>query len=117
MRKLAFALIIFLAILLTILAVACAPKQAPPSVSQSNNTVEIKNFAFNPPAITIKKGQTITWTNNDSASHTITSTGNFDSGVIAPGGQWSFTFNQTGTFDYICTIHPTMKGTVVVSSD
>ncbi len=55
----------------------------------------------------------ITWTNRDSAPHTITGD-NFDSGSISQGSTFSQTFKDAGTFDYVCTIHPSMKGKVVV---
>ncbi len=81
------------------------------------NTVTIQNFAFNPVTVTISKGQTVTWTNMDSVSHTITSTtGDFDSGLISSGKTFSHTFNTAGTFEYSCTIHPSMQhGKVIVT--
>jgi len=85
---------------------------------KATNTVTIQNFAFSPASITIKKGTTVTWTNKDSATHTVTesdsSTGP-DSGDLANGKSYSFTYNQTGTFSYHCSIHPNMTGTVKVT--
>lgn len=83
----------------------------------SGTTVDIKNFAFNPATITISKGQTVTWTNMDSAPHTVTSTtGVFDSKSIEPGQTFSYTFNDAGTFEYSCTNHPSMQhGKVIVT--
>jgi plastocyanin len=71
--------------------------------------------AYNPGDLTIAVGTTVTWTNADVVSHTSTSdaTG-WNSGVIAPGGQFSFGFPAAGTFSYHCAIHPGMVGTVVV---
>lgn len=82
----------------------------------STNSVSIKNFTFNPSEITIKKGETVVWTNEDSTSHTVTSdSGNeLDSGSITPGQTYSHTFNTAGTFDYHCSIHTSMKGRVTV---
>jgi plastocyanin len=60
-------------------------------------------------------GTTVTWTNNDPSQHTATSTGNFDSGVLAQGGTFSFTFDTAGTYDYICSLHPNMTGQIVVT--
>ncbi len=79
--------------------------------------VAISNFTFNPLTITINNGTTVTWTNNDNVAHTVTSvTGVFDSSSISPGSTWSYTFNQTGTFEYGCTIHPSIPhGTVTVT--
>ena len=60
-------------------------------------------------------GTTVTWMNTDSISHTSTSdVSGWNSGVVAPGGQFSFAFQTAGTFPYHCTIHPGMVGTVVV---
>ena len=82
--------------------------------------VEIKNFAFNPQNINILQGTTVVWTNNDGLDHTVTSdTGIFDSGAIAPGQTFEWTFNESGTFDYHCSFHPTiptMHGEVMVTS-
>lgn len=80
------------------------------------------SFAFSPATITIKVGTTVTWTNNTSVPHTVTSDDNttFDSGLNTPiaanGGTFSFTFTKAGTFAYHCQIHPFMKATVIVQS-
>jgi len=82
------------------------------------NTVTIQNFAFLPGDITIKKGTTVTWTNNDSTAHSVNETDNQkgpDSGNLNPGDKYSFTFDQTGTFKYRCNLHPEMLGTVTVT--
>jgi len=76
---------------------------------------DIVGFAFKPDVIEVKKSMKVTWTNRDSVSHTVTSAGNFDSGIIKPGDSWSKVFDTPGTYDYICSIHPMMKGKVVVS--
>ncbi len=83
----------------------------------AGNAVTIQNFAFNPITTTISTGQTVTWTNMDSVPHTITSTtGVFSSGPISPGKTFSYTFNNAGTYEYSCTIHPTMQhGKVTVT--
>jgi len=69
--------------------------------------VTIANFAFSPANVTIKAGDTVTWTNNDTVAHTVTGTG-FDSGPIPQGGTFQHTFDAAGSFDYKCTIHPSM---------
>ncbi|MDA4128267.1 MAG: plastocyanin/azurin family copper-binding protein [Thaumarchaeota archaeon] len=73
---------------------------------------------FSPSNFTAKVGQTVTWSNGDGSTHTVTSKGSslFDSGNIASGGTFSYTFTQAGTYQYYCTIHPWMIGTVVVTS-
>lgn len=82
------------------------------------NSVSIANMAFAPADISVPKGTTVTWTNNDSVAHTVTEndgkTGP-DSGDLAPSKTYSFTFNSTGTFKYHCTIHPNMMGSVTVT--
>ncbi|MDA0524286.1 cupredoxin domain-containing protein [Methanococcoides alaskense] len=82
-------------------------------------TVEviIENFEFAPEEIRISVGDTITWTNLDTAPHTATDNNDmFDSGTLAEGESFSMTFEEAGTYDYICTIHPYMKGTVIVEA-
>src|SRR5215217_7350866 len=81
-------------------------------------TVNIKNFAFNPPNVTVAPGTTVTWVNNDQTAHTATATdpaGAFDSGTLQPGQSYSFTFDKPGTYAYHCNIHPDMTATVTVS--
>ncbi len=77
--------------------------------------VAIENFAFNPATVEISVGDTVMWTNFDSAPHTATGNeGEFDSGTLQTDQSFSFTFEEAGDFDYICTIHPSMEGVVVV---
>ena len=78
------------------------------------NTVIIKEFEFQPKELTIQKGEKVTWTNEDSANHTITST-SFDSGNIGKGKSYEYTFDTAGIFEYACKIHPSMKGTIIVN--
>ena len=68
--------------------------------------------------IVVKAGTKVTWENRDNTQHTTTSTASppiWDSGILNPGQDFSFTFNSTGTFSYICNVHP-MAGTVIVVS-
>jgi plastocyanin len=78
--------------------------------------VVLQNFAFSPATLTVSAGTTVTWTNKDSATHTVTSTqGNvLNSPNMPQGSTFSFTFNQKGTFDYHCSIHQSMTGQVIV---
>lgn len=90
------------------------PSSGTPDPSQGT-AISIQNFAFNPDSVTVSVGTTVTWTNNDTVSHTVTSTdGAFDSGNIAPGDTFTFTFSTAGSFSYICSYHPNMTATVVV---
>jgi plastocyanin len=73
------------------------------------------NRAYNPADVTVDVGSTVTWTNADREAHTTTSNqSGWNSGAIAPGAQFSFTYQTAGTFPYHCTIHPGMTGTVTV---
>lgn len=84
--------------------------------SASSNSVTIQSMAFSPQDIKVKVGEKVTWTNQDSVTHTVTSdTGAFDSGSVANGGTFSFTFTKEGTFPYHCNIHTSMTGQVTVS--
>jgi plastocyanin len=81
----------------------------------ASGQVVIKNFAYNPASMTIEAGDTVTWTNDDGVTHTVTAdNGEFDSGDLAPGKTFSFTFATAGTYPYHCSIHASMHGTVVV---
>ncbi|MBI2529785.1 MAG: cupredoxin family copper-binding protein [Candidatus Diapherotrites archaeon] len=78
-------------------------------------TINIQNFAFSPAQLTIKRGDSIIWTNLDSVAHTATSdTGAFDSGALGKNASWIRTFNEAGTFEYHCTPHPYMKAKIIV---
>jgi len=78
--------------------------------------VTIQNFSFNPPSTTVKVGSTVTWTNADSATHSISSSDNiFKSDPLPTGSTYQFTFDKAGTFAYVCGIHPSMHGTIVVT--
>ena len=81
-----------------------------------SNTINIKNFSFNPSILITKIGEKITWVNNDNISHTITSDlkGSFDSGTLISGQSFSFTLTKTGSTKYHCSIHPTMTGEIIV---
>jgi plastocyanin len=87
------------------------------STPASTDKVSIENFSFSPVSVTVKKGATVTWTNNDTTAHTVTAdTGNtFDSGTLENGKTFSFTFNTAGTFKYHCNFHSDMHGTVTVT--
>ena len=77
--------------------------------------VSIANFSFSPATLTIAKGTKVTWTNNDSVTHTVTSDqGTWDSNGVPPGNTFNFTFAKTGTYTYHCKIHPSMKATIIV---
>ena len=86
------------------------------STAAADTAITIQGFAFGPATITIPVGTKVTWTNNDPATHTVTSdTGAFDSKNMANGASFSFTFTQAGSYAYHCAIHPRMVATIVVT--
>lgn len=88
-----------------------------PAVSDTiagGNVVTISDFAFVPAVINVVVGDTVTWKHDDVAAHDVVSTGLFKSPFFEKGGSFSFKFENAGTYEYYCSIHPAMKGTVVV---
>ena len=91
-----------------------APVAADPAAA---NTMEVKidNFTFAPQRITVKAGTTVTWTNEDDIPHTVVANQKaFKSKVLDTDDKYTFTFTTAGTYDYFCSLHPHMTGTVVV---
>jgi plastocyanin len=84
-----------------------------PQTAAQADTITIQNFTFNPGTLTVKQGTKVTWTNQDSAPHKIKSA-TFNSGELKQGDTFDFTFNDKGSFDYSCSIHPSMTGKIVV---
>ena len=79
-------------------------------------SVNIQNFSFDQTPLTIKQGDTVVWTNKDSAPHTVTGdNGGPSSGTLNQNQTYSFTFINNGSFAYHCNFHPSMKGTVTVT--
>ena len=104
---------------------SCMNSNNPTYTNTSNNTtgtqganeVLIQGMAFSPSTLNVTAGTVVKWTNKDAMVHTVTSDSTlFDSGNIAVNGVYSYTFNTAGTFTYHCTIHPTMKATVIVTA-
>jgi plastocyanin len=78
--------------------------------------VVIKDFMFQPMAVTIAAGSTVTWTNQDDEPHTaVSDTGVFRSGAMETGDAFAFKFDKPGTYHFTCSIHPRMVGTIVVT--
>ena len=79
--------------------------------------VSMKNIAFDPKDVTVKVGQKVVWTNDDSVAHNVVaqSGASFQSKVFNQGGTYSFTPKKAGTIQYVCTIHPGMEGTLTVT--
>ncbi len=81
------------------------------------NTIEISNFSFAPAVLTVPVGTTVTWVNDDDEPHTVVESDTlFKSHALDTGDKFSFTFTTAGKFQYFCTIHAHMVGTVVVEA-
>jgi len=92
-----------------------ASSPTPAASVSAGNAVTVVDFGFNPDAIKVKVGTTVTWTNTG-VTHTVTADkGLFDSGMFKSGETFSFTFAKGGTFTYHCAIHSSMRGTVTVT--
>ncbi|SVE31573.1 uncharacterized protein METZ01_LOCUS484427, partial [marine metagenome] len=85
----------------------------------TDHSVNIQSMAFSPNTITIQVGDSITWTNQDSFSHTATSTSgpvSFDSGTLSNSATFTFTFTTPGTYQYKCNFHSSMTATIIVEA-
>jgi plastocyanin len=100
--------------LLCLLAVACGGEAGSGPVPRTH-VVEMRGFAFAPAALTLLAGDTVVWRNADIVPHTATSGGDWDSGSVASGGEWRWVATA-GEFAYLCSFHPTMRGTLSVAS-
>ncbi len=107
-------LLCFSAITLLVSINSCSQKE---NLKPGTNQVYIQNMSFTPATITVTTNTTVTWTNQDNMTHTVTSDANqFNSGDINPGGAYSKEFTVPGSYAYHCAIHPSMTGTVVVQA-
>jgi plastocyanin len=94
-----------------------AAAAAPARAARKGVKASIRNLAFAPGKLKIATGATVTWRNGDPLTHTITATDHsFDSGSVEYGRTWSRTFARAGTYTYSCSLHPFMKGTIVVKA-
>ena len=76
--------------------------------------VVIEAMAYRPAELVVKPGDTVVWSNKDPFPHTVTAPGAFDSGSIAAGASWKHVAQRNGNHAYVCTLHPTMKGSLSV---
>ena len=84
-------------------------------VAAEDMAVKIDNFTFTPQRVNVKAGTTVTWTNQDDIPHTVTSaTKAFRSKALDTDDKFSFTFTTAGVYEYFCSLHPHMTGTIVV---
>ena len=114
-----------LSVVLLTAAVACGSDNAPvttpssgspggPSISIVSGASGLTTTAYSPNPQTISRGSTVTFINQDATPHTATSSGVFDTGIIAAGGRASVTLQNAGSITYRCTLHPNMTGTITV---
>lgn len=90
-----------------------------PARAAQHHSVTIKQYMFMPRSLSIRAGDTITWTNQDSVGHDVEVTSgpaSFHSPMLSQGQSWSFTFSAAGTYSYICSVHPDMTATVTVAA-
>lgn len=98
-----------LAFVTFLMFVACSPE------GPANVNVAVENFKYDPDPITIRVGDSITWTNEDPVGHTSTATDDsFNTGMFFPDDSATITFDTAGNFPYFCGTHPEMTGTIVV---
>ena len=99
-------------------AAPAVPVQTPPAPTANGPSVQdvqIKRFTFVPASLSVKAGTTVTWTNEDSTPHTVTSTdGSWGSDQLAQGDSYMKLFSTPGSYEYHCSIHPYMRGVIVV---
>jgi len=107
-----------LVVLLAVVAVAGCGSTSDPDdgAAEESTQVEIVDFAFAPESLSVVVGDTVTFTNRDDATHTATGSGAspIDSPDIAADGGFSVTFDEAGTFEYLCKFHPFMTGSITV---
>lgn len=102
------------------LTLGCTDNSKENETTQAQNTtnsiaagVSINNYRFAPDNVNIYKGETVQWNNRDSVAHDVTFD-KFNSTTLKKFAIYSHTFNEAGTFEYHCSLHPTMKGTITV---
>ena len=106
--EIAAAALLALALLLFSRAGVAAPKPV-------THNITIEGMQFKPASVSVKRGDTIVWTNKDFFPHTVTSeSGGFDSHEIKAGETWTYRVSKTGELPYVCTLHPTMKAVLRV---
>jgi plastocyanin len=107
------------AFVLAVAGAGTAVSGMPDTAAPGTHVVTIENMRFNPQSLTVRKGDRIVWLNNDLVPHTATvkttaKQNAFDSHSIAPQATWSLVAARPGTYEYVCSFHPVMTGTIVV---
>lgn len=100
---------------LRVLTASAAQETKPPKAPANTVAIDIDNFKFGIVSLEVVVGTTVTWTNRDDVPHTVVSLKKvFKSPALDTGQHFSYTFTAAGTFDYYCSVHPRMTGTIVV---
>ncbi|MGE5611405.1 MAG: cupredoxin domain-containing protein [Bacillota bacterium] len=108
-------LLLMVALVFSAAAVQPAQPEKPKPKNKDQVTVSIKSRQFTPSKVTIKKGQTVVWTNNDDCDHAVEADDDsFSSGTLKKKATFQYTFKKTGKFPYACKFHPREKGTITV---
>ena len=103
-------------VLLVLVTAACGSGAEGDEAAESSPAVAIAGFAYGPDALKVKPGTTVTWTNEDDFAHTVTAKDkSYDSKDIEKGGSFEHTFEEPGTYAYLCAIHNSMTATVTVA--
>ena len=89
---------------------AAGPAAGASAGKPATHRVVIDGLKNEPETLTVRRGDTIVWTNKDPFPHTVTAPGKFDSHDIAADGSWKYVARTAGEYPYICTLHPNMKG-------
>ena len=106
-----------LAAVFAVAFLAAAAWSFPSRAAGVETEVKIDNFTFAPQRVTVKAGTSVTWINQDDIPHTVVSAANvFRSKALDTGDKYSFTFTTPGVYEYFCSLHPHMTGTVVVEA-
>lgn len=90
-----------------------------PRAQAADYSVDLTNYSFSPATLTVKVGDTVTWTNHDQAPHDATTTSApapFKSPELSTGESWTYTFTTAGTYSYYCSIHPDMRAQIIVQA-
>lgn len=103
-----------LAIVLFALLVAPSAAAAP-AARAAGQHVMIQNYAYSPASLSVRAGETVTWTNHDEAKHDVVGSG-FRSPLLAKGESWSYTFPTAGSYSYYCSLHPDMRAKVTAAA-
>ena len=113
-KRFALALVCAGALLPSVAVFGAGPAAGASAGKPATHRVVIDGLKNEPETLTVRRGDTIIWTNKDPFPHTVTAPGKFDSHDIPAGGSWKYVARTAGDYAYICTLHPTMKATLIV---